>query len=427
MTDHADATTDTAATSGAGAVTPAELARELRAGESVSILDLRDRDQFERWGIDGRHVTAVQVPHVRFVAAQATGDVRDPLPDLAEPITVVCGRGEASAQVAGWLREVGLDARNLTGGTAAWADLLLARDLSGSEASGSRRAGEHQQSSETVSQGSLERDGEVVVRQYWRPATGCLSYLVASDGECGVIDPLRAGIDRYLVDAAELDCELRWAVDTHVHADHVSGVRGLIERAAIDSDSRNEPTPVFPTGATDRGLADADDVRLLAAGETLSVGAAAFETIATPGHTAESLAFIGSGYLFSGDALFVHSVGRPDLVGDTDPTALAEQAYETLHERLLGLPDETILAPGHAADAADARDGVYAAPLSVVREQSLLGLERSAFVARVTDRLPPKPANHERIVAANLGQASIDAETVQEIEMGPNHCAVSTD
>ncbi|MFB6194523.1 MAG: rhodanese-like domain-containing protein, partial [Halobaculum sp.] len=158
-------------------VTAASLARRLRAGEEIAVLDLRDRDAFERWGIEGRTVRATQVPHVRFVAAHATGDVRDPLPDLSEPILVVCARGEASGQVAGWLREAGVDARNLAGGTAAWAETVLAAEFDA---------------------------GPLFVRQYQRPATGCLSYLVADDDEAVVIDPLRAATDRLATDADDL-------------------------------------------------------------------------------------------------------------------------------------------------------------------------------------------------------------------------------
>lgn len=385
VTSEANETTDEAATA-------ASVARRLRAGEELSVVDLRDRDTFERWGIDGRTVRVEQVPHVRFVASHATGDVRDPLPELPEPILVVCARGEASDQVAGWLREAGVDARNLAGGTRAWAETILTADL--------------------------ETDGETLVRQYQRPATGCLSYLVANGDEAVVIDPLRAATDRYVADAETLGVTVEAAVDTHVHADHVSGVRALADRVGAAT--------VLPAGARDRGLGF-DPTRVVTGGDRVAVGDTSLEVVDAPGHTRESVAFHGENVLFAGDTLFLQSVGRPDLVDADDPRSLAEAAHRTLHDRLLAFSDDTILAPGHAADPADAVDGRYAAPLRAIRDLPVLGLDRAAFVERVTERLPPKPANHAKIVATNLGRESMSDDAAFEAELGPNHCAVTAD
>lgn len=371
--------------------TPRELAARLRRGDSVSVLDLRDRDAVERWGIEGRTVRVEQVPHVRFVASHATDDVRDPLPELPEPILVVCARGEASKQVAGWLREAGIDVRNLTGGTTAWAELVTAESLPAEQA---------------------------VVRQYHRPATGCLSYLVAHDGEGFVIDPLEAHVDRYFDDADSLGVELRWVADTHVHADHLSGRQALADRA----DAR----AVVPAGCVERGM-PVEDATLVGDGDSLAVGDRAVRVIATPGHTRESVALLAAGHLFAGDTIFPRSVGRPDLVGEDGPTALAGELYETIHDRLAGVSDDIVLAAGHTADVGDAHEGRYAAPLSVPRETELFELDRAGFIERVTTTLPPTPDNYGRILAANLGQTEPDEQAAFELELGPNHCAVAND
>lgn len=370
--------------------TPAELARSLRAGERVSVLDLRDRNAADRWGIEGRTVETAQVPHVRFVASHATGDVRDPLPDLPEPVLVVCARGEASRQVAEWLRAAGVDASNLTGGTTAYAETLLAESL----------------------------PADLTVRQYQRPATGCLSYLLADDGEAVVIDPLRAHTDRYLTDAADLGVDLRWVADTHVHADHLSGRRAIADQ----TDARE----LLPAGATDRGVEPAE-ARLLSDGDEVVVGDATLRTVATPGHTQESIAFHCASHLFAGDTLFLQGVGRPDLVGDETARPLAEALYDTLCERIFSLPSDTTLAPGHAADVAHAVDSRYTASLGELRELPLVGLDLESFVERVLAGLPPKPANHEAILAANLGHTTPDEEEAFELELGPNHCAVTAE
>ncbi|MEZ3142917.1 MBL fold metallo-hydrolase [Halobaculum sp. MBLA0143] len=392
-------------------VTAETLARALRDGASVSVLDLRDRDEFEAWGVDAAGVTARQVPHVEFVAAGVTGDPLDPLPDdLADPVVVVCARGAASDDVAATLREHGRRAVNLVGGTAAYAETLLATDLPAPTG--------------------------VTVRQYQRPASGCLSYLVAvggdlgaeggdsgdteADGDAVVVDPLRAFVDRYRGDAAGLGVEVRTVVDTHVHADHVSGVPALAAATGA--------TPAVPAGATERGLDATPETRLLEDGDTVAVGDRTLRVRHTPGHTHEHVALVGLEHLFSGDALFTTSVGRPDLeAGAGEPARdLAAAAYDSLHDRLLAVPDHTVLAPGHAADVANTRDGAFTARVGDLGFD-LLSLSRGAFVDAVSAELPPRPSNFSEIVATNLGRRSMDDDHAFEAELGPNNCAVAGD
>nr|WP_277555763.1 MBL fold metallo-hydrolase [Halobaculum sp. YSMS11] len=378
---------------------PETLARHLRAGGQVSVLDVRDRPEFDAWHVDGGGVDARHVPHVQFIAAGARGDATDPLPaDLAEPIVAVCGRGEASADTADALREAGVDAVNLAGGMDEWAVVYLAEPL-------------------------VDAD-DVTVTQFQRPSSGCLAYLIVAgegdDREACVIDPLRAFTGRYAAATEEAGATLRYALDTHVHADHVSGIRSL--RDATDA------AAVVPSGATDRGLAF--DPTLLADGETLQIGDVTVEAIHAPGHTSELCCYRlrrerGPDVVFTGDALFLGSVGRPDLEeGDDGARSLAGRAYDTLHERLLPLPDDTLVAPGHFADLADARGDTYAAPLRALWDLDVLSLDRESFVDRVSASLPPRPANYERIVAVNLGQESLTDEEAFEAELGPNNCAV---
>jgi glyoxylase-like metal-dependent hydrolase (beta-lactamase superfamily II) len=381
-------------------VSPAELRRRLVDGDPLTLLDVRNRTEIERWRIDAPDYH--HVPYMKFVAAGVTGDVADLLPaDVAEPVVVVCPRGEASAEVADQLTAAGVDAENLAGGMAAWARLYDRIAV---------------------------WDGETTtVYQYGRPASGCLGYAVVSGAEMAVVDPLRAVTDRYREDADELDATLTHAVDTHVHADHVSGVRTLA--AATDA------TPVLPRRAIERGVVDGDDFEAADDGDELAVGTATLRAVALPGHTTGTTGFAvsaeprsaknrtesGDDVLLTGDSLFLDGVARPDLQEDADPVEQARTLYATLTERLAEFDDDTLIAPGHTDAGVEA--GPHVARLGDLRDRlSVFGTDEATFVERVT-RVGAEPANADRIVAINLGRESVDDGTAFELELGPNNCA----
>jgi len=387
-------------TGAAPSITPAEFHRRLSTGAPLTVLDLRDRDEVETWHIEGEDVMLRQAPMVRFVAAEAKGTIEDLAAELelGESVIVVCGEGEASDHVAGLLNDAGVEARNLAGGMAAWADLYSAAEI------------------DIGSDGDAET-GDLTVVQYHRPSSGCLSYMIASGGEAALVDPLWAFVDRYVEDARERGVSITAVVDTHVHADHVSGVRDL----AAESDART----VVPAGARDRGLAF--EAETIGDGDEIRVGNTSLAARHAPGHTTEMTALRVGELLLSGDSLFLHSVARPDLErGSEGARDLAERLHATLRD-LLALPGDTLVAPGHVAPGAGPRgDGTHAATLDTLRDRlDLLGLDREAFVERVLADMPPRPANYERIIAANLGREDLGATEAFELELGPNNCAVS--
>ena len=378
---------------------PATLAARIRAGEAVSVLDVRDRDEYDAWHVDGPAVASAQVPHVRFVQAEIKGTVAEQAPDLPEPIVVVCGEGKASAYVAELLATAGIGASNLAGGMDAWAGLLVAAEV--------------------------PTEAPATVRQYQRPSSGCLSYLVESDGEAVVIDPLRAFADRYVADAVALDATVTHAIDTHVHADHVSGVRAVAERTGAEV--------VLPADAADRGLAF--DATRVGDGGTVAVGGTTLRALGAPGHTHEMTAFAvgdagasGPDVLLAGDSLFLRSVARPDLEDGVDGAPeLAALLHRTLTDRFADLPDGVLVAPGHhdAATTA-AQSGVYAATLGDLRASlEALSMDVETFVDHVLTAMPPRPNNHRRIIATNLGRERVDDSEAFEMELGPNNCAAA--
>lgn len=373
-------------------ISPDTFHEKLIANEPLTLLDIRDRDEVDAWQIEGESVTNRQAAKMEFVSASANGTVEDLATDLDlhDPVVVICAKGKSSDRVAALLNEAGYDAQNLAGGMEAWARLYRASDLETKTA---------------------------LVRQYYRPASGCCTYLIASGDEAVVVDPLRLFVDRYVADAQDLDVTIT-AVDTHVHADHLSGGQQLA--------SETGTTPILPQGALDRGLAF--DAETVDDGDEIVVGDTALKVIHAPGHTTEMIVFQVDDLLLTGDSLFLQSVARPDLErGSEGAQELAGTLHETL-QNLLELPPDTRIAPGHMeAGATPSFEGAYLATLADLRERlDVLDLSRGAFVDRILDDLPPQPANYEQIIDVNLGRKSINSEDAFELELGPNNCAVST-
>jgi glyoxylase-like metal-dependent hydrolase (beta-lactamase superfamily II) len=370
-------------------VSARDLLARLDAGEPVAIIDTRNRDEIDAWRIEHPAVTHYHLPYAKVLAAKVSGGVASLLEfdQLDGRIVAVCPRGEASREVAGVLREAGIDAANLEGGMEAWANLYTRTEVA---------------------------DG---LYQYRRPSSGCLSYLVVSNDAAAVVDPLRAFVDRYVEDAADFGVELVAAIDTHVHADHLSGRSDLAARGA---------TGWLPESATDRGASD--DVTTYR--DEVRVGGRTLRAVALPGHTTEMTGLALDGVLLTGDSLFLDAVARPDLQGgDVTVEQLARELYATLHDRLADVPDEPLVLPcPHGPGTEPREDGAFAADLGTLRSE-LVAFEESeaSFLARVTGDTSPPPANHERIVDINLGRETMDDETALDLELGPNNCALTGD
>jgi glyoxylase-like metal-dependent hydrolase (beta-lactamase superfamily II)/rhodanese-related sulfurtransferase len=377
-------------------VDPESLKGRIDAGEDVTILDARMRSDYEEWRIDGETVTSINVPYFEFLDDEIDDEVLDRVPDDRE-VTVLCAKGGASEYVAGTLAERGYDVDHLEDGMNGWASIYDAVEV--------------------------ERyDGAGTLLQYQRPSSGCLGYLLYDGGEAAVIDPLRAFTDRYLDDADELGVDLTYAVDTHVHADHISGVRDL-DALGVEG--------VVPAAAVDRGVTYADELTTAEDGDAFAVGDATIEAVYTPGHTTGMTSYlVDESLLATGDGLFVESVARPDLEeGDDGAPDAARTLYESLQERVRSLPDDTLIGGAHFSDAAEpAADGTYTAPVGeLVAEMAALTMDEDDFVDLILSDMPPRPANYEEIIATNLGQTAVDDEEAFTLELGPNNCAASQD
>jgi glyoxylase-like metal-dependent hydrolase (beta-lactamase superfamily II)/rhodanese-related sulfurtransferase len=235
-------------------------------------------------------------------------------------------------------------------------------------------------------------------RQVLHEDLACASYVIADSGEGAVIDP-KWEIEDYLVLADEHEFRIAHVLETHNHADHLSG-RGRLAEA---------------TGATLHIPRDAGveyEHEPIGDGDTLDLGDARITALATPGHRPEHLAFLVADraraeppwLVLTGDSLFVGAVGRPDLA--VEPEEGARGLFRSTH-LLLELDDVTELWPGHIGGSLCGGSGMSETPSSTIgferRHNALLGLEEEDFVRRLTSELDPQPPNFERIVELNRG------------------------
>lgn len=170
----------------------------------------------------------------------------------------------------------------------------------------------------------------MIFRQLFDPASSTLTYLLADDqGSAVIIDPVLEHVEDYLSLLSSLKLTLRLVLDTHVHADHITGSQALKHRTSA--------TTVI---AQSCGAPGYD--RLLQDGDTLSFGNETLRVIATPGHTPGSLCYLWRDRLFTGDTLMINARGRTDFQQGS-----ATEMYHSITEKLFTLPDETLVYPAH--------------------------------------------------------------------------------
>ncbi len=171
----------------------------------------------------------------------------------------------------------------------------------------------------------------MIFRQLYDSVSGTYTYLIAHrrGGEALIIDPVLEKVDRYLQLVKELDLQLIKAVDTHVHADHVTGLGVLRDRTQC----------ITVMGEH----SDVDVVSMrVAEGDQLTIEGVSLDVIYTPGHTDDSYSFVMGDRVFTGDTLLIRGTGRTDFQNGS-----AKQQYESLFGKLLRLPEETLVFPAH--------------------------------------------------------------------------------
>ncbi|ELZ09372.1 rhodanese [Halovivax asiaticus JCM 14624] len=391
-------------------IAPDRLKQLLDDGEEFTLLDTRPEESYGSWHVRG----AVNYP---FGIHEDLDDGQlDEIEELVgdDRVVTICAKGLSSGNLATQLAEE-LDDREVNavdGGMKAWSGVYDTVEIDVGE------------SARTV--------------QLQRRAKGCLSYVVgcAETGEAVAVDPTE-DIDEVKAAAAGSDLTISAVLDTHVHADHVSGGRRLADELDV---------PYYlGERAAERGVEV--DFEGLGRNETIEVGELSMKALYTPGHTSEMISMlVGGEAVLTADTLHVNSVGRTELEFSEDDSEAhsgsgkasgeaangdegARMLYESIHRTLLSEPESLTVLPGHVTVTGDGEFEVGSPGeliTTTVRDArtgiDVLQLDEESFVERLADP-GEEPANYEDIIEINRGVRELDPEERTELELGPNNCS----
>jgi glyoxylase-like metal-dependent hydrolase (beta-lactamase superfamily II) len=355
--------------------------------QPLFIFDVRNEADFKDWKIEGDNIEYLNVPY--FDLIDGVEAVLDRIPSNKK-IIVVCAKEGSSVMIAEMLTEKGLEVFYLEGGMKTWSEYLYPT--------------------------KVYEDEEVTVHQLIRVGKGCLSYIVTSGNDALIVDPSRF-VEQYINFAKKEGVQITHIADSHLHADHISGGHALAEKTGAKYYLMKSEGAIFEF----EPLEENDKIEF--ANIKLEVLA-----VKTPGHTPGSVSFLlNQKLLFSGDTIFVSGLGRPDLGGKA--REWAADLYDTIYSKVAKIADRTIVLPGHYADFHGEinKEGYIGNTLGNIREINdiMAGKTVSEFVDHVAASASTEtPPNFEDIVAINKGIKAGTRDEQQELEIGPNRCAV---
>lgn len=372
---------------GVATITTDDLHQKMERGEKLFILDVRNPEDFEEWKIEGRHIESVNIPYFDFLDEDEK--MYESLPKDTE-IVVVCVKGGASLMVAEQLGEHGYQASSLDEGMIAWSQFYTPT--------------------------TVVDTPDLKLIQFNRLAKGCLSYMVISAGEAVVIDASRH-VNEYIRAAKRENVDIEHVLDTHLHADHISGGVELAKTVGAQYWIAPEETQ----GAK-------FDYEPLQEGQLVLFGQSRLQVVGirTPGHTLGSTSFlVNEAYLLTGDTLFVSGLGRSDLKGRA--REMAEMMFDTVRNKMATWSDDFTILPGHFADVHEINESGYVgARMAEIRKNNVIlhMKDKQEFAEIAVANVGVTPPNHDKIIALNRRQSVVTPEEQTEMEIGPNRCAV---
>ena len=401
-------------------IEPTELKKKIDNHENIFILDVRTPQEYEAWKLSyENHQNPKLIPVDRLFMNDP--NLLKEIPKDQEVVTL-CAHGNRSMMAARLLNQLGYNVKSVRGGMAGWNKVY------------------------DVAEVPIPIESPFRIWQIRRISKGCMGYIVSSkeDKSAAAIDPSREIYEAFLSVASENDLKIIKVIDTHQHADHVSGVAKLT--SMIAKEGNVEALACFSSLEEYNGENTKIRIHYIKNGENVEISPRiSLEAIHTPGHTNGSMSFLLKStndtdanegteeksqvsYLFTGDTLFVDSVGRPDL--REEAKKYAELLYQTYHQKIVTLPENTLVLPAHFNATSNALK--HAEPISetigsLKKKIKLLSMNKDEFVHNVTDTLPSRPMNYKTIIEINKRILPFDDTQMPDLEAGPNSCAVSVE
>jgi glyoxylase-like metal-dependent hydrolase (beta-lactamase superfamily II)/rhodanese-related sulfurtransferase len=400
-------------------IEPTELKKKIDNHENIFILDVRTPQEYEAWRLSyEKHQNPKLIPVDRLFMNDP--NLLKEIPKDQEIVTL-CAHGNRSMMAARLLNQLGYNVKSVKGGMAGWNKVY------------------------DVAEVPVRVEAPFRIWQIRRISKGCMGYIVSSkeDRTAAAIDPSREIYEAFLSVARENGLKITKVIDTHQHADHVSGVAKLT--SVITKEGNVEALACF--SSLEEYNSENTEIRTnyMKNGDNVEISPRiSLEVIHTPGHTNGSMSFLvkssndtdpnkgkeekSQGYLFTGDTLFVDSVGRPDLREEANK--YAKLLYQTYHQKIVNLPENTLILPAHFNATSIALK--HAEPISetigsLKKKIKLLSMNEDEFVHHITDTLPSRPMNYKTIIEINKRILPFDDMQMPDLEAGPNSCAVSVE
>ena len=363
-------------------ITPKELANNKDI--SILIVDIRESDKFKDWNINGSQNIDVY-NDIWEGNIDAVKQKLDGLPKNKKIVTV-CNVGVTSEKASVLLESLGYETAVLEKGMMGWNALHQAVDVI--------------------------NENDLLIKQIIRPGKGCLSYLISSNSkkECFIVDPSQF-VDEYTKLVKGLGFTIKGVIETHVHADHLSGAR-LLANATKAKYYISKKDLKAKTDFVD--LKNNDKIEL--SKNTIKV-------IETPGHTDSSVCLlINDKALLTGDTLFLDGVGRPDLGRNREEIENgAKILYSTLNI-LKNLDEKLVILPAHFTNFT--KMPICEKLSSLLKDNKSLKINNeNKFIDYILNNLSATPPNYEQIKNINNNLIQISLQEGEKLEFGPNRCA----
>ncbi|MBI1935851.1 MBL fold metallo-hydrolase [Candidatus Woesearchaeota archaeon] len=351
--------------------------------KSIFILDIRDSAKFNEWHINNSE----NIDVYNDIWAGNFDIVKKKLGVLPKDrkIAVVCNAGVTSQNASMLLESMGYKALVVEKGMMGWNSLHHAVDV--------------------------VNEGDLLIKQIIRVGKGCLSYLIGSNSarECFIVDPSQFA-EEYIEAAQGSGFKINGVIETHVHADHLSGAKAIIEAAK---------SRYYVSGKDFKAHADFIDLQKV---KEIKIGSSMINVVDAPGHTDGSVCLLVNKALLTGDTLFLDGVGRPDLRKDEEEIKKgAKELYNSLN-KIKNLDKGLIVLPAHFT--AHESIPVYKKLGDLLDANKLLQISsENEFIGKVLENPQSAPPNYEQIKSINDKFMILPRQTAEQLEFGPNRCA----